>query len=156
MPMNKADAARQKLLSGLGLCAKARALTFGTPMVCESLREKNKPHLVLEASDTSAATHKKISDKCNFYQVQHVRLPVTGEELAAAIASGIVSQAKNSASLIQRMAEPDAPELWIIRWQDGDKEYQNHVFTGKVSWDVMRKWARILVGETGMRGVNEL
>ena len=25
MPMNKADAARQKLLSGLGLCAKARA-----------------------------------------------------------------------------------------------------------------------------------
>ena len=85
MPMNKADAARQKLLSGLGLCAKARALTFGTPMVCESLREKSKPHLVLEASDTSAATHKKISDKCNFYQVQHVRLPVTGEELAAAL-----------------------------------------------------------------------
>lgn len=75
---------------------------------------------------------------------------------AAAIASGIITQAKNSASLIQRMAEPDAPELWIIRWQDGGKEYQNHVFTGKVSWDVMRKWARILVRETGMRGVNEI
>ena len=85
MPMNKTDAARQKLLSGLGLCARARALTFGTPMVCEALREKRKPYLVLEASDTSAATHKKISDKCNFYQVQHVRLLVTGEELAAAL-----------------------------------------------------------------------
>ena len=85
MPMNKADAARQKLLSGLGLCAKARALIFGTPMVCESLREKNKPHLGFESFDTSAATHKKISDKCNFYQVQYVRLPVTGEELAAAL-----------------------------------------------------------------------
>ena len=75
---------------------------------------------------------------------------------AAAIASGIVTQAKNSASLIQRMAEPDAPQMWIIRWQDGGKEYQNPVFTGKVSWDVMRKWARILVRDCGMRGVNEL
>ncbi len=85
MPMNQTDAARQKLLSGLGLCAKAGALIYGTPMVCEALRDKRKPCLVLEASDTSASTHKKISDKCNFYQVQHVRLPVTGEDLAAAL-----------------------------------------------------------------------
>jgi ribosomal protein L7Ae-like RNA K-turn-binding protein len=85
MPMNKTDAARQKLLSGLGLCAKARALVLGTPMVCEALRGKRKPYLVLEATDTSLATHKKITDKCKFYQVRHIRLPIAGQELAAAL-----------------------------------------------------------------------
>jgi hypothetical protein len=37
---------------------------------------------------------------------------------AAAIASGIITQAKNSASLIQRIAQPDAPQMWIIRWRE--------------------------------------
>ena len=85
MPTSKADAAHSKLLSGLGLCARARALTYGTAMVCEALRDRRRPYLVLEASDTSEATHKKLSDKCKFYQVELIRLPVPGGELAAAL-----------------------------------------------------------------------
>ncbi len=85
MPMNNRDAAVQKLLNALGLCVKARALVMGTPMVCEALQKKIKPYLVLEAADTSAATHKKICDKCSFYQVSHLRLPVEGGRLAAAL-----------------------------------------------------------------------
>ena len=85
MPMNNREAALQKLLRAIGLCLKARALIMGTPMVCEALQKKTKPYLVLEAADTSAATHKKICDKCSFYQVDHVRLPVEGERLAAAL-----------------------------------------------------------------------
>ncbi len=84
MPTNKTDA-YAKLLSGLGLCARARALTYGTAMVCEALRDRRPPYLVLEASDTSEATHKRLCDKCQFYQVEHVRLPVPGGELAAAL-----------------------------------------------------------------------
>ena len=85
MPTNKADMAYAKLLSGLGLCAKARALTYGTAMVCEALRERRRPYLVLEASDTSEATHKRLCDKCKFYEVELIRLPVSGGELAAAL-----------------------------------------------------------------------
>jgi len=40
-----------KLLSTLGLCARARKLVMGTPMVCEALRDKKTPVIaVLEAS----------------------------------------------------------------------------------------------------------
>ena len=85
MPMNTTDASERRLLSGLGLCLKAGALIMGVPMVCEALQKRSKPHLVLEASDTSPATHKKICDKCKFYSVRHVRLPIEGVALAAAL-----------------------------------------------------------------------
>ena len=57
----------------------------GTPMICEGLRGKKKPIIVLEACDTSDATHKKLTDKCSFYKTEHVRLKVGGEELARAV-----------------------------------------------------------------------
>lgn len=86
MPQSKSEA-NPKLLSSLGLCARARALVFGTPMVCEALRAsgKQKPLLVLEACDTSAATHKRLTDKCNTYATRHVRLAYDGKTLAAAL-----------------------------------------------------------------------
>ncbi len=75
------------LLSALGLCVKAGKTVFGTPMVCEALRRggKNAPVLVLEASDTSSGTHKRLCDKCSFYGVKHIRLECTGEQLAHAV-----------------------------------------------------------------------
>ena len=54
-------------------------------MVCEALRDRQRPRLVLEAADTSDGTHKRLTDKCSFYGVRHVRLPVTGLTLAAAL-----------------------------------------------------------------------
>ena len=76
-----------KLLLSLGLCARAGALVYGTPMVCEALRTsgKKKPLLVLEASDTSDGTHKRLTDKCKTYQTRHVRLTQDGATLAAAL-----------------------------------------------------------------------
>ena len=85
MPTNKTEALGAKILSGLGLCARARALTYGAAMVCEALRDRRPPYLVLEASDTSEATHKRLCDKCKFYGVELVRLPATGVELAHAL-----------------------------------------------------------------------
>ena len=88
--MNESGAQMSKearLLSALGLCARARRLIYGVPMICEALRKggKNAPVMVLEASDTSPNTHKKISDKCSYYNTKLVRLSSTGEELAAAL-----------------------------------------------------------------------
>lgn len=77
----------QKLLLSLGLCARARALIYGVPMICDALRKGGKisPLLVLEAADTSENTHKRLTDKCSYYNTRHARLLCTGEELAAAV-----------------------------------------------------------------------
>ncbi len=74
------------LLSCLGLCARARKLIFGVPMIIDALRGgKNVPILVMEAVDTSENTHKRITDKCTHYGVEHVRLDVDGGTLAYAV-----------------------------------------------------------------------
>ena len=77
----------KKLLSSLGLCARAGKLIFGVPMICEAMRRggASAPSIVLEASDTSENTHKKISDKCMFYQIKQVRLSCDGATLASAL-----------------------------------------------------------------------
>ena len=77
----------EKLLSTLGLCARARKLVMGTPMVCEALRQGGKSPVlaVLEASDTSENTHKKLADKCTFYGVPLYRLPADTTRLGKAI-----------------------------------------------------------------------
>ncbi|MBQ8141494.1 MAG: ribosomal L7Ae/L30e/S12e/Gadd45 family protein [Clostridia bacterium] len=77
----------KKLLSALGLCARARKITIGVPMICEALKRGGEalPRLVFEASDTSENTHKRISDRCGYYNVRQIRLKADGMELALAI-----------------------------------------------------------------------
>ena len=77
----------QKLLSCLGLCARARGLIFGVPQICDAMRRggKGAPLIVLEASDTSDNTHKKITDKCTYYDIRHIRLDCGGDTLASAL-----------------------------------------------------------------------
>lgn len=75
----------KQLLFALGLCAKARALVTGTPMICDSLSTQKKPHVVVAAADNAANTQKKLSDKCAFYGVTLVTVPITGEALAHAV-----------------------------------------------------------------------
>lgn len=77
----------RKLLSSLGLCARAGKLIFGVPMICDALRGGGKkiPLLVFEAADTSENTHKKIADKTAFYGVRTVRLRCDGATLASAL-----------------------------------------------------------------------
>ncbi len=79
------DEAMRKTLNALGLCAKARALTVGTPMICEALRGARKPRLVLLANDNAENTVKRLADKCAYYGVELTCLAVSGEELAGAI-----------------------------------------------------------------------
>ncbi len=77
----------EKLLSALGLCVRAGKVIFGVPMICDALKKGgvNKPVLIIEASDTSDGTHKKIADKSAFYQVRTVRIDCDGATLASAL-----------------------------------------------------------------------
>lgn len=77
----------RKLMSAIGLCVKAGKVIFGVPMICDALRRggKNAPLLVLESSDTSENTHKRIADKTEFYGVRTVRLQCDGATLASAL-----------------------------------------------------------------------
>ncbi len=76
-----------KILGALGLCARARKLIFGVPMICDALRKggSNSPVIIFEASDTSDNTHKKIADKSAYYKVRTVRLECDGATLALAL-----------------------------------------------------------------------
>lgn len=78
---------RPGFLGAIGLCARAGKLICGIPMICDAMKHggQGRPILVLEASDTSENSHKRISDRCRYYQVKQIRLPVGGGELGAAV-----------------------------------------------------------------------
>ena len=97
-----------KLLSTLGLCARARKLVMGTPMVCEALRDKKNPVIaVLEASDTSGNTHKKLSDKTAFYGVPLYRLTADTARLGRAVgeSGGVAAAGVIDERLYQALAD---------------------------------------------------
>ena len=77
--------ALQKTLNAVGMCARARRLVIGTPMICEAMRKTQRPYLVVCANDNAENTAKKLSDKCTFYGVPTVTIPVDGQRLAAAV-----------------------------------------------------------------------
>lgn len=84
----------KRLLGMIGICRGAGAVVIGVPMICERLRTKSNenPHtIVFEASDTSDNTHKRITDKCDFYKVRHIRLACDCATLGRAVGRGAVA-----------------------------------------------------------------
>jgi ribosomal protein L7Ae-like RNA K-turn-binding protein len=85
----------KNLLGIIGICRGAGKAVIGTDMVCELLQKRSAKNkckndgkldiVVIEASDTSENTHKKISDKCIYYNVEHIRLAATCEALGKAV-----------------------------------------------------------------------
>ena len=77
------------LLSSIGMCRGAGRAVIGVPMICEELKkrgaQKGDDIMVIEASDTSENTHKKIADKSAYYKVRTVRLNCDGATLASAL-----------------------------------------------------------------------
>ena len=81
----RTDAPVARLLGAIGLCAKARALVIGTPMICEAMRGRKKPLIVLSASDNSENTAKKLSDKCAYFGVRLAVTDIDGDTLGSAV-----------------------------------------------------------------------
>ena len=75
----------ERFLTFLGLCRRAGKTVHGTPLVCEALAKRRPPYLVLLSSGASAATAKKITDKCRFYRVPLLTVPADPDRLAHAV-----------------------------------------------------------------------
>ena len=73
--------------------------------------KKNMPVTVLEASDTSENTHKRITDKCTHYGVEHIRLSIDGETLAHALGkSGSLGAVALTDASMRGMLQKHLPE----------------------------------------------
>ena len=96
----------QAILQLLGLAARARKVISGEELVVNEVRH-GKAKLVLLASDASANTSKKLTDKCTYYNVElHVfgdRYDLghaTGKEARVALAITDSGFAKKISSLL--------------------------------------------------------
>ncbi len=119
---------KDKLLSTVGLCARARKLVMGTDMVCESLRRrKDAPLAVLEACDTSANTHERLCAKCAYYRKRLYRLPVSTAELGHAIGkTGTVAVVAVTDENLFRALAPHLPEPEALPEVERDGEETEH------------------------------
>ncbi len=114
--MSKAN--EQRILQCLGLCRRAGKTVMGVPMICDALRQggASAPVSVWEAGDTSENTHKRITDKCAYYQVKHIRLACGSADLAAALgkssslAAVAVTDREMSHMVEQHLAATDRAE----------------------------------------------
>lgn len=106
-----------RLLLTLGLAARAGALIYGTDMVCAALRRaKGAPLLVIEASDTSANTRKKLTDKCRHYKVRHIVVPHSMAALGRALGKGALA----AVGIVDREF-CRAVEKQLDGWRDSDE-----------------------------------
>lgn len=86
--MDRQNNATQKALRLLGLAARAGRTVVGVPLICTALQRGAKdktPLLVVEAADSSANTHKRITDRTAFYGVRRVRVDADCAALALAV-----------------------------------------------------------------------
>ncbi len=66
----------------LGLCRRAGKTVHGTPLVCTALAKKKPPCLVVMSATASAATQKRLKNKCSFYKVPILAIDVRTDVLA--------------------------------------------------------------------------
>ena len=60
---------KQKIFQLLGLATRARMIVTGEELAIREV-QNGKAHLVIVSNDASANTVKKITDKCNFFNVE--------------------------------------------------------------------------------------
>lgn len=72
----------KEVYSLLGLCARARKLSYGSQLI-EDIRKK-KVFYVIICEDASDNTKKKLTDKCHFYQIDYI-ISLISDDLSLAI-----------------------------------------------------------------------
>ncbi len=99
--MSTSNDRERGLLQMIGLCRGAGRAVIGVPLICEALKkrasrsgisegEASNNIMVIEASDTSDNTHKRISDRCAYYNVRHIKIESDQVALGKAVGKGAV------------------------------------------------------------------
>ena len=73
---------RQRFLSMIGLAKRAGKVICGTPMICEAMKKRQKPALVIIACDASEKTRNKLLFKSEFYEIKAIVSEATKDELS--------------------------------------------------------------------------
>ena len=73
----------ERFFGMLGLAKRAGKTVQGTNVICEKMRAKGKPVLVLTSHDASDATRKRLLSKCNFYNIPYYEVDVSTEKLGS-------------------------------------------------------------------------
>ena len=73
---------KKRFLSMLGIARKAGKVICGTALICEAMRKKKKPLLVIVACDVSENTRETLVFKAEFYKVMAIVSDVTKDELS--------------------------------------------------------------------------
>lgn len=80
--MSNSQSNSVKITGLLGLAARAGKLIYGTPMVCDALKDRKKIYYVFRAQGCSDNTHKRIGDRCKFYDVALIDVELDVSEFA--------------------------------------------------------------------------
>ncbi len=100
---------KDKVFGYVGLAKRAGLLSDGTDATITNVRNK-KSHLVILATDTSAATAKKITDKCSYYNVKVVTygtMETLGNAVGREITACVSVNDKNFTEAILKVLQPD-------------------------------------------------
>ncbi len=71
----------ERFFGMLGLARRAGKTVLGTDMICERMRAKSKPVLVLASREASDATRARLMHKCDFYSIPYCVVDVSTEKL---------------------------------------------------------------------------
>ena len=85
---NESANGNKALRGAVGICAKAGKLITGIPMICEAMKARKRIFLVIESSDNSNNSSKRLHDRCTYYAVPLHTVSLNGEELALAVGKG--------------------------------------------------------------------
>ncbi len=75
------NAVSERFIGMLGLARRAGKTVLGTDMICEKMRAKVKPVLVLVSHTASDATRARLQKKCVFYNIPCLLVDISTEEL---------------------------------------------------------------------------
>lgn len=81
MSEGAAHAVTERFLRMLGLARRAGKTVLGTEMICEQMRAKKKPVLILVSSCASDGTRRRLLHKSSFYSIPALTVEVSGETL---------------------------------------------------------------------------
>lgn len=71
----------ERFFGMLGLARRAGKTVLGTDMICERMRARSKPVLVLASREASLGTRNRLKYKCEFYSVSYRVVDATMAQL---------------------------------------------------------------------------